>query len=507
MPEVLTDPIKKLAGQTLVYGVGTILPRFLNYLLTPFLTYGFTAAQFGINSELYAYISFLNVLFTYGMETAFFNFYTKEEDKHKVYGTALMSLLVSTLVLTVVVLPFTGEIAVSRSAPNAVYLPQFITWCVFIIATDALMAIPFARLRAENKAIRFSLLKLLNVALNFGLTLFFVITCRDAHEAGENSFFAFLYDPAIGIGYAFLANLIANVVTLLFLSRLYFDKSWKVDTALWKRMLTYAWPLLIVGLAGMINETLDRILLKYLMTDQAEAQEAQGIYGACYKIAILMTIFIQAYRFAAEPFFFGRRKDADSRNTYALVMKYFVIFCLFIFLSTVLNLDWIKYFIGEDFRSGLKVVPVLLLANLCLGVVYNQSIWYKLSGQTRFGAIIAISGAIITVAVNFIYVPRYSYVACAWATLAAYAGMMIISYFLGRKYYPISYNLRAMSVYVVIALLLYASSFVYASITSSAVRLVINNLLILLFVFVVYKLEISTIKKIKGNVTGGSSGR
>lgn len=500
-----TDPIKKLAGQTVVYGIGTILPRFLNYLLTPFLTYGFTAAEFGINSELYAYISFLNIVFTYGMETAFFNFYTNEEDKNTVYGTSLISLVCSTALLLVLFLPFAGEFAQSRSTPNAVYLPRFITWCIMIIATDALMVIPFARLRAENKAIRFSLLKLLNIALNLALTLFFIITCRKAYEAGENSFFAFLYNPAVGIGYAFLANLIANSVTLLCLSRLYFDRAWKIDLTLLKRMLSYAWPLLIVGLAGMINETLDRILIKYLIADQAEAQEAQGIYGACYKIAILMTIFVQAYRFAADPFFFGRRKEADARNTYALVMKYFVIFCLFIFLATVFNLDWIKYFVGEDFRVGLRVVPILLIANICLGVVYNQSIWYKLSGQTRFGALIAIAGALITVVVNFLFVPRYSYMACAWATLGAYAGMMMLSFLLSRKYYPIPYNLRAISVYGLLALALYALSFVYAGAVNVTWRLTINNLLILLFVFVVYKLEIPTIKKI--NAHGGGSTR
>jgi O-antigen/teichoic acid export membrane protein len=498
----LSDHIKKLAGQTAVYGLGTILPRFLNYLLTPFLTYGFSTAQFGINSELYAYISFLNVLFTYGMETAFFNFYTKEEDKRKVYTTALMSLLITTGVLTLIFLPFSGEIAINRTTPNAVYLPSFIVWCILIIATDAIMAIPFARLRAENKAIRFSLYKLLNVVINFSLTIFFIVYCRKAHESGEKTFMAFIYNPAIGIGYAFLANLIANIVTVICLTKQIFDQDWKIDKQLWARMLGYAWPLLIVGLAGMINETLDRIILKYLIKDGAEAQEAQGIYGACYKIAILMTIFIQAFRFAAEPFFFGRRKETDSKQSYALVMKYFVIFCLFIFLATVLNLSWIQYFIGKNFRVGLKVVPVLLLANLCLGVVYNLSIWFKLSGQTRFGAIIAIAGALITIVVNLMFVPKYSYVACAWATLAAYAGMMVISYMLGKRYYPISYNLRALTVYVMLALALYFLSFFFRNMENHTLRLLLNNLFIVVFVFIVYKLEINNLKKVKANAAG-----
>jgi O-antigen/teichoic acid export membrane protein len=261
-------------------------------------------------------------------------------------------------------------------------------------------------------------------------------------------------------------------------------------------MLSYAWPLLILGLAGMVNETLDRIILKKLMADKPEAQVAQGIYGACYKIAILMTIFIQAFRFAAEPFFFGKAKDKDSKKTYALVMKYFIIFCLFLLLATLMNLEWIKYFIGPSYWSGLKVVPVLLLANLCLGIVYNLSIWYKLGGQTKFGAFIAIVGALITIVINVIFVPAFSYVACAWATLAAYAGMMILSYVLGQKYYPIKYNVRAVAVYTALSLGLYFISFVYGGLESIVVKVILNNLLVIIFAWLVYKLEFPNIKKL-----------
>ena len=236
------------------------------------------------------------------------------------------------------------------------------------------------------------------------------------------------------------------------------------------------------------------------MVDKAEAQVAQGIYGACYKIAILMTIFIQAFRYAAEPFFFSKAKEKNSKTTYALVMKYFIIFCLLLFLVTVLNMEWIQYFIGENFRSGLKVVPILLLANLCLGVVYNLSVWYKLSGQTKFGAIIAISGAVITLVVNIIFVPAYSYIACAWATLAAYAGMMVVSYFLGQKYFPIKYNIRALGVYCIITFLIYWISGFFITINSLTLKLILNNLLILIFVWIVYKLEFNTLKKLTTNV-------
>jgi O-antigen/teichoic acid export membrane protein len=266
-------------------------------------------------------------------------------------------------------------------------------------------------------------------------------------------------------------------------------------------MLRYTWPLLILGFAGMINETLDRIILKKLMVDKAEAQIAQGIYGACYKIAILMTIFIQAFRFAAEPFFFSRAKEKDSKKTYALVMKYFVIFCLILFLATILNLDWIKFLIAEPYWEGLKVVPILLLANLCLGVVYNLSIWYKLSSQTKFGAIISITGAVVTVVINVLFVPAFSYLACAWATLAAYGSMMILSYILGQKYFPVRYNLRAIAVYVALGFVLYLVSKLFDSIPYTVVRIFMNNLLILVFVWIVYKLEINNLKNLTTNVS------
>jgi O-antigen/teichoic acid export membrane protein len=501
---VVNKPIKKLAGQTVVYGLGTIVPRLLNFALTPILTDAFSTAEFGINSELYAYISFLNVIFTYGMETTFFNFSSKLDRHNSVYNTAFTSLLISTTLFTFTLICFSGTIARALSTPNANYLPKFITWCVLIIATDALSVIPFAKLRAEGKAVKFSLLKLGNIVVNFGLTLFFLVLCKSHHEKGANDFYAFIYNPQIGIGYVFLATLIANIVTLLFLSPQFFSLTFKPDVELLKKMLHYAWPLIILGLAGMVNETLDRIILKKLIADKAQAQNALGIYGACYKISILMTIFRQAFQFAADPFFFGKAKDPDSKQLYAVVMKYFIIFCLFLFLATMFNLEWIKYIVDEDYWSGLKVVPILLLANLCLGVMYNLSIWFKLGNLTKFGIVIAITGAVITIVLNVLFVPVYSYMACAWATLAAYAGMMILSYLLGQKYYPIKYNLRAIGVYAVITTLLYLISLTYAGTENIILKLGLNNLLIVIFGIIVYKLEINNLKKIKTNAIAQS---
>jgi O-antigen/teichoic acid export membrane protein len=491
--------IKKLAGQTVIYGLGTIVPRFLNYLLTPILTRAFLPAEYGINSELYAYISFLNIIFTYGMETTFFNFNSKLENKQDVYNNALISLITSSVIFSLLLFLFSSTIAGALSTPNAVYPVQFIVWSILIISTDAITTIPFAKLRAENKPLKFSILKLSNVIVNFTLTIFFIKVCKSAYDNHEQNFFASLYDPEIGIGYCFLSNLLANIFTLVLLSKQIAEVRFNLNIELLKQMLRYTWPLIILGLAGMVNETLDRIILKKLMVDKSEAQVAQGIYGACYKIAILMTIFIQAFRFAAEPFFFGKSKEKDSQKSYAIIMKYFVIFCLFLFLGTVMNMDWIKYIVDEKYWGGLSVVPILLLANLCLGVVYNLSIWYKLSGETKFGAIIAITGAVITIIINVIFIPTYSYFACAWATLAAYAGMMILSYVLGQKYFPIKYNIKAISVYILTALVFYFITFTYSGMESAILKLTLNNLLVILFAWFVYKLEFPNLKKLRAN--------
>jgi O-antigen/teichoic acid export membrane protein len=489
----VSNPLKKLAGQTVIYGLGTILPRFLNFLLTPLLTYIFTRpVEFGINSEIYSYIAFLNVIFTYGMETAFFNFSNKNEDKNSVYNTALTSLIISSASLALILFLFAQPIANWLEYPDKL---KYIYWTIGILATDAVMAIPFARLRINNQATTFALLKALNVVVNVGLHIFFFVFCKNAYEHHEPGTLASLYDPEIGIGYSFLSGLIANGVSLLFLGPQFKFFRFAFDKELWKEMFHYAWPLLILGLAGMVNETFDRILIKKLLPEGG--QFAQGIYGACYKISILMTVFIQAFRYAAEPFFFNNSKDKDSKKVYAFVMKVFAIFCSLIFLFTMMNLPILKYFVSENYWEGLPVVPILLLANLFLGIYYNLSIWYKLTGQTKFGAIITVVGAIITLIINFAFVPKFSYMACAWATFAAYGVMMVISYILGQKHYPVKYNLRAMSVFFFMAVGFYFLSFVWQGFENKYLKLVLNNLLVLLFVFLFYKLEFSNLKKFK----------
>ena len=261
-------------------------------------------------------------------------------------------------------------------------------------------------------------------------------------------------------------------------------------------MISYAWPLLILGFAGMINETFDRFILKYLLPENIARNEL-GVYGACYRIAMLMTIFTTAFKYAAEPFFFNHVKGKDSKKLNAVVMKYYILFCLFIFLGTMMNLPWLQFAISEKFRSGIAVVPILLLANLCVGVYWNLSIWFKLTGQTKFGAIITIIGAAITLGINYMFIPSYGYMACAWATLVSYACMMIISYLFGQKYYPVNYNLRSISVFALCAMMLYWVSTLYAGADSVVLKLVINNILLALFVWIFYKLEFDNLKKLK----------
>ncbi len=471
--------VKSLFGQTAIYGLGAILPRFLNYLLTPLYTYLFTnPADYGINSEIYAYLAFFNVIFTYGMETAYFHFSNKSDNPKKIFNNTLSLIIITTTLLSSLLFLSSYKIIHILHYQNV----SFIYWAIGILVTDTLLAIPFTYLRQEQNAIRFSLLKIINVLINISLNLFFFLICKKSYELDEANIFAKLYNPDIGIGYSFLSNLLANMVSLILMFPVWSKFHFHIDIALTKEMLKYALPLLIVGLAGMVNETFDRIILKYLLPFE-EAQAAQGIYGACYKISILMTIFIQAYRYAAEPFFFRAFKDNDAKIIYARTTDLFIAFGLTIWLGTFMNLPIIQYFIGPSYRVGLNVVPILLTANLCLGIYFNLSFWYKLTGQTQIGAYITIVGAVITLIINFTFVPRYSYLASAWGTLAAYFSMMLLAYILGKKYYKIYYPVGRILLNCFITFLLFSISYLIKT-DSMALKLFVNN--ILLFLFIIY---------------------
>jgi O-antigen/teichoic acid export membrane protein len=493
----VSNPLKKLAGQTVIYGLGSIMPRIVNYLFALALTFIFKVpSDLASNTLFYSFVSFVNIIFTYGMETAFFNFVSKSDQKDRVYSTGLISLFSTTFILTIILCLFSQSLADLADYPLN---REYVVWCVLIVATDTMMALPLARMRSNNQAKKFAILRIVNVTVYLLVSIFYLVFCKNAYENGESSFLAVCYDPRVGVGYAFLAQLVANLFSLLLMAKEFTGFAYVFDKALWKQMMSYAWPLLFLGLAGMINETFDRIILEYLLPESIAKTEL-GIYGACYKIAILMTIFITAFRYAAEPFFFNQAGDKNSKKINALVMKYFVIFCSFLFLVTMMNIDVVKLAIYKEYRSGLGVAPILLLANLFLGVYFNLSIWYKLTGQTRYGAAITIVGAIITLIINFGFIGKYGYMACAWATFAAYGCMMIISYYLGQKHYPVKYNLRSMLFFFFMALTFYFISLTYNSLNNIAIKLVLNNLFVLLFAWLFYKLEFSNLKNIKNQL-------
>ena len=486
------NPLKRLAGQTAIYGLPTIVGRLLNYFLVPLYTRVLGTAEYGTVAEMYTYVTFLNVIFTYGMETAYFRFCQTESDKGKVYFTNLFSILSTSIVLAAGLVLFAAPLATSIS--HSGHKDYIITFAL-MLGLDAITSIPFAKLRLDNRPKKYAIIKSINIGVNILLNLFFLLFCPWVMKSPDHIFYGFVsgfFNRADFVEYVFLANLAASALTLvLLIPQFPRGGGWKFDLLLWKRMMYYALPLLIVGLAGMVNETSDRLMIKYLTVDKSIAMSEVGIYSACYKIAIFMTIFIQTVRMAAEPFFFVEAQKSDSRKTYATVMKYFVIACSLIFIGVMMNMYAVQYFVGVKFRSGLKIVPVLLVANLCLGIYYNLSIWYKLSGQTRYGAWLALAGAGVTLLLNFILIPIMGYMGAAWTTLACYFFMMVVSYLIGQVYFPVPYNLKKMIFYPVLAISIYAlMTGLWTLISPSpVVELVTGNLALLLFVSIAWVIE------------------
>lgn len=448
------NPLKRLASQTAVYGISSIVGRFLNYLLVPLFTYYFTPAEYGVVSEFYAYAGFFSVLLLFGFETGYFRFRDKDNAVPDVaYSTALRFLLGTNLTFFALLWLASGGIA---DALQHDAHPEYVMWIAAILALDATGAVAFAKLRAQEKALRFASIKILEILVNVGLCLFLIVYCRGVHETAPDSFFGALWDPAIGVGYIFIANLVASGVKLLLLAPQLRGITHGFDGALFRKMLRYSLPMVIIGFDGIVNEMLDRAVMKYLLPGTPQENLAQlGIYSACYKLSILMSLFVQAFRYAGEPFFFAHAQDKNAQKIYADVLRYFVIFCAFIFLLVTLNLDIFKYFVGEPFRAGLHIVPILLLANLFLGIYVNLSIWYKLTDRTLMGAIVSTVGALITVTMLFSLVPVFGYEGAAWATLTCYASMTVLSYLLGRKYYPVPYPVGRVLAYIAFAVGLY----------------------------------------------------
>jgi O-antigen/teichoic acid export membrane protein len=443
--------------------MSSIVARFLNYLLVPLHTVVFVPQQYGIITEMYAYVAFLIILLTYGMETAYFRFSTKEGQNPKtVFSSVLSSLVGSTSMFILMAIVFAQPTADWLMYPDN---KEYVVWFAIIVGLDAVSSIPLARLRSENKAKTFAGINIANVAVNVGLNLFFLVYCLPLVKSGGGNWITdTFYDPGTGVGYVFIANLIASMVKFLLLTPTMLRGFVKPQMALLKPMLIYALPLLIAGLAGMMNEMFDRVMLKrllYPLIGQEQAMFQLGVYGACYKLSIIISLMIQAFRYAAEPFFFSQEKEAGSKELYAKVMTYFVWVLAGTFLFVMLYIDLFKYFIpNEEYWVGLKVVPILLLANICLGIYYNQSVWYKLTDKTGYGAGLAIFGALITVILNLIFIPTYGYMASAWATLACYASMMFVSYLLGRKFYPVPYEVGKLGIMIGSALMIYWGSVV-----------------------------------------------
>ncbi len=446
--------IKKLASQTAIYGISSIFGRFLNYLLVPLYTYYFSAAEYGVVSEFYAYAGFFSVLLLFGFETGYFRFRDKEHSGRDVaYSTALIFVVLVNVGFFLTILLINSRLS---SALNYANHPEYVLCFTLILTLDAIASIPFARLRAEDKAFRFAGIKITEIAITVLLSLFFIIYCPKVYAENPQSWLSKLYNPAIGIGYIFIANLIASVFKFLLLTPQLKGLAWGFDRVLFGRMIRYSLPMVVIGFAGIINEMLDRALLKYLLPYDAQTNmKMLGIYSACYKLSILMSLFIQAFRYAAEPFFFAYSGNSDARIVYAKVLKFFVIFCVFIFLLVTLFIDFFKYFLGDEFRAGLEVVPILLLANLFLGIYVNLSIWYKLTDRTLMGAFVSFSGAVLTIVLNIWWIPLLGYVGSAWATLACYASMAMVSYLLGRHYYPVAYDVKRVLGYITLGVGLY----------------------------------------------------
>ena len=475
--------IKKLAGQTAVYGIPTIIGRFLNYLLVPVYTYTLAPESYGIVSELYAYVSFLMILLTYGMETAFFRFSQDKDKGNKVYNTAMLSLFCTTgifLVATLLNLDGISNLMSYSSHKN------YIMYFLIIVSLDALRAVPYAKLRHENKAARFAFIKSMDIFSNIGFNLlfFFVIKPKDL------------------VMCIFLSNMFASAISALLLLPQYLQFRFDFDLKLLKRMLLYGLPVMIGGFAGMVNETFDRIALRHLSRCPQEATDCNnwimgqiGIYGACYKLSIIMSLFIQAFKFAAEPFFFSKMNRSDAKQTYAKVLNVYTLFLLTVFLGVVAYMDILQYFVGEQYRSGLKIVPILLLANLCLGVYYNLSVWYKVSDKTIYGAYISIIGAIITLVMNYLLVPIYGYIGAAWTTLLCYVSIMVLCYFTGQKYYPVNYPVKRLMLYTLFAILLFGIMQMIGTNAGMAIRLTANTLLLSGFIFTAYRLDVRKLLK------------
>ncbi len=483
--------LRKLAGQTAIYGLSSIVARFLNFLLVPLYTskFVFEPAEYGVVTALYSWTALLNVVLTFGFETTFFRFASKDHVKDNDGGRALYSTATWGLFFPALVFMLLGGLFSTQLADGLQFgaYASSVLMLVMIIGIDAMTAIPMARLRQQGRPWKYAFINLLSVGVNIGLSLFFLLYCMKRYNMGEsNALIEAVYDPGLGVGYVFVINLVSTAVKLLVLL-----PSWPslkaMDKDLLRAMAAFGAPLMIAGLAGMVNETADRVILKYLLPpDVADAEI--GIYGACYKLAVLITLFIQAFRMGAEPFFFSHAKEKNSAATFARIMNIFVAVCMSAFLVVMLFLDLFKWFIPNPaFHEGLRVVPILMLANVFLGIYYNQSVWYKLTDRPRVGSTISLIGAAITIALLFALIPSLGYMGAAWATLICYASMAMISYVWGQRHYPIPYDVTRILLYMAGAVVLWWGCEQMA--LEGTVKYVLRATALLIFLGAMWRLE------------------
>lgn len=471
--------VRNLAGQTLIYGLGTIIPRFLHYaVMTPFYTRIFydSPSEYGIITELYAWMVFLLVILTYGMETGFFRFSQKNVDPEKVFATSLISLFVTSTMFVILVNIFIRPVAdVMNYRNNHDYIRMF----AGIVAVDAFSAIPFAKLRMEKKAAIFSSIKLINVIVTISLVVFLLKIAPGLWEK-SNGWFREAYNPDYKVGYIFVANLISSIVTLLMLLPVIVKTRLVFNSSLWLKMIRYSFPLLLAGLSGTINDAIDKILLRRMIGEE-EGLAIVGKYGAGYKIGVLMALFIQMFRFAAEPFFFEKAKYENARETYSYVMKYFIIIMLIVFLGINLYISGLQYIVAYTYREAITVVPLISMGYLLYGIYVNHSIWYKLNDLTFYAVYITLTGAVITILINVLFIPSFGYMAAAWAHVASYGAMIFMSFILAEKHFKVVYNMKQYIPYFAIAIgmVLFGKYFNYRSIIS---ELLINTVLIASFV-------------------------
>lgn len=472
--------LKSLAKDTAIYGMSSILGRFLNYLLVPLYTSNISAASggYGIITNLYAYTALLLVILTYGMETTFFRYANKtNEDPQKVYSSTLIMVGFTSLLFIVLVSiflqPLSGVMGYSDHS-------SYVWVMAATVSIDAFQCIPFAYLRYKKRPIKFAALKLLFIAFNIALNLLYFVVLPDLYKSYPEVI-QHVYSPETGVGYAFYINLVCTASITFFFYKELTGFKYTFDKELAKRMLSYSWPILILGIAGILNQTADFILFPYLYKG-GQAHQQLGIYGAASKIAMIMAMITQAFRYAYEPFVFGKGNDKDNRETYAIAMKYFIIFTLLAFLVVMGYINILRHIIGRDYWEGLKVVPIVMAGTIMMGVYFNLSFWYKLIDKTIWGAYFSGIGCFVLILINIIFVPQYGYMACAWAGLIGYATAMTLSYFVGQKKYPINYPLKSIGIYVLIAVFFFIAITYSNQHLPKIYALAVNTLIIFAFI-------------------------